>query len=121
MDLIVRGKVIKGNIEDILNRLSYESNKPYFKKKIPTYDKYNNILTNCPHHKQGQEAKPSCYIVGNNKSDVEFGKLHCFSCGISWTLPQLVGYCFDKDVSFGEEWLLEKYGGDSSDSFLPEI
>ena len=34
----------------------------------------NNLQTNCPFHKEGQEKKPSC---GIRKED---GWVHCFTC-----------------------------------------
>ena len=53
----------------------------------------------------------------------EYGTAHCFSCGFAMKLPKFVGYCFDEDESFGEEWLLSRCSTAfiSETKYLPEI
>lgn len=67
----------------------------------------DNIMVQCPYHKDGTEKKPS---AGIRKSD---GVFHCFTCGETHTLPEMISYCFGRytDImgSFGWEWLLKNF------------
>ncbi len=67
----------------------------------------------CPIHNNGQERKASCGILltdevrdGQRRSA---GWVHCFSCGYSKSLPQLVGDILKtKEISqSGIDWLKE--------------
>ena len=70
-----------------------------------------NIQFNCPIHANGQERKPSCGISTVNKEDVPAGTVHCFTCGYTATLEQMVSHCFGKDDegAFGKEWLIKNF------------
>lgn len=61
----------------------------------------------CPYHKDGQERRPSAGI----KKDT--GIFHCFTCGETHTLQEMISHCFgrDDDVvgAFGWEWLLKNF------------
>ncbi len=65
----------------------------------------NNIQIQCPYHGNGQERKPSAGIKKSN------GVFHCFACGETHTLPEVVSYCFGKNDSgaFGWQWLLKNF------------
>lgn len=66
-----------------------------------------DIMCQCPFHANGQERRPS---AGIRKSD---GVFHCFACGETRTLPEVITYCFgnDPDTSnYGWRWLLRNYG-----------
>jgi len=67
-----------------------------------------DIMVSCPFHKDGQERKPSC---GIRKED---GWTHCFTCGESCSLEQLISRCFGKDDlgQFGLNWLKNNFLGD---------
>lgn len=78
-----------------------ESNKYLFTK---TLDSGDDLMVQCPYHKNGQERKPS---AGIRKSD---GMFHCLACGETHSLPEVIGYCFDSDVAFGHKWLSENFG-----------
>ena len=67
-----------------------------------------DIMVSCPFHKNGQERKPSC---GIRKSD---GWTHCFSCGESCSLTQLISRCFGyRDIGqYGLSWLKNNFLGD---------
>ena len=69
-------------------------------------DTPDNIQVCCPYHKGGQERRPS---AGIKKSD---GIFHCFTCGETHTLQEMISHCFGRydDVvgAFGWEWLLKK-------------
>lgn len=64
-----------------------------------------NIQTNCPFHKNGQERKPSFGVNG------EIDKCHCFACGWSGTIEEMVSELFGyvDDGKFGKRWLIKKF------------
>lgn len=72
-----------------------------------TRDSGNDIMVQCPYHGNGQERKPS---AGIRKSD---GQFHCFACGETHSLQEVISYCFghDEDVmgAFGWKWLLKNF------------
>ena len=70
-----------------------------------------NIQFNCPIHAGGQERKPSCGISTINKEGVPAGTVHCFTCGYTATLEQMISHCFgkDDDGAFGREWLIKNF------------
>ena len=88
-----------------------------FNKLIETE---NHIQFNCPSHKGGQERKPSCGItkndiiqdLGNGKRKViEAGTVHCFQCGYTTSLPEMISDCFGKNDGglFGIQWLSKNF------------
>lgn len=70
-----------------------------------------NIQFNCPVHADGQERKPSCGISTVNKDGTPSGTVHCFTCGYTATLEEMVSYCFGRDDqgTFGREWLVKHF------------
>lgn len=70
-------------------------------------DTPDNIQVCCPYHKDGQERRPS---AGIKKDD---GIFHCFTCGETHTLQEMISHCFGRhdDVvgAFGWEWLLKNF------------
>lgn len=76
------------NLIDIIKELKEQLaiNKVYLFNQIK--DLPENIMVSCPFHKDGQERKPSC---GLRKED---GWCHCFSCGESCSLEQMISRCF---------------------------
>ena len=70
-----------------------------------------NIQFNCPIHADGQERRPSCGISTVNKEGVPAGTVHCFTCGYTATLEQMISHCFGKDDDgvFGREWLIKNF------------
>lgn len=78
---------------------------PYFSKGFK--DSGDDIMCQCPFHSNGQERRPS---AGIRKSD---GLLHCFACGETRTLPEVITHCFGKDPNtsnYGWQWLIRNYG-----------
>ena len=65
----------------------------------------SNIQIQCPFHGNGQERKPS---AGIKKST---GVFHCFACGETHSLPEVVSYCFghNDEGAFGWSWLLKNF------------
>lgn len=65
----------------------------------------DNIQTNCPFHKNGQERKPSFGVNG------EIDKCHCFACGWSGTIEEMVSelYGYQDEGKFGKRWLIKRF------------
>lgn len=107
MQLIINDYVISTSIEEILTKVRSELTNgklKYFKQKG------NEIKVTCPHHEDGQEKNPDCYINAMQTGDLEYGYCHCFACGFSGRLSKFIGECFDKDEQFGENWLVKNFG-----------
>lgn len=64
-----------------------------------------NIQTNCPFHKGGQERKPSFGVNG------EIDRCHCFSCGWSGTIEEMISelYGYQDEGKFGKRWLIKRF------------
>ena len=122
MQLKIKNKLITEPIINILYQVRKEANNGKLKDII---DKHNgNLLISCPIHKGGCENKPSCTVAISTETDLEPGFAHCFTCGYSAPLTQLITDVFNEDdITFGEEWLKERYGTTliSSVEYLPEI
>ena len=84
-------------IQELRNQLALEGIYLFGQiKELP-----ENLMVTCPFHKDGQERKPSC---GIRKSD---GWVHCFTCGESCSLEQLISRCYGHDDwgQYGVSWL----------------
>lgn len=106
-ELIINDYIIDAPIEDILTKVKSQLTNGklhYFKEKG------NEIKVTCPHHGDGKEKNPDCYIVNSTDGDLEYGYCHCFACGFSGRFSKFVGECFDADEKFGEKWLVENFG-----------
>ena len=76
----------------------------------------NHIQFNCPMHKDGQERKPSCGITttqiryGDGRV-VKPGTVHCFTCGYTANLNEMISALFGKNDMgrFGNEWLAKNF------------
>lgn len=113
MNLIVNNKIIDAPMMTILTTLKGELHNGLLKDiQRETLD---NIPVTCPIHKGGREHKPSCYVYCRKDNDkVEYGKVHCFTCGYTADLPTFVGDCFGGNREFGEKWLSLNFGSDVS-------
>lgn len=96
------------NLKDIILelKLQLELNNIFLFNQIK--DLPNDLMVSCPFHKNGQERKASC---GIRKED---GFLHCFTCGETATLEQLISRCFGyNDLGqYGLKWLKNNFLGD---------
>ena len=122
MYIKIRNKLITEPIENILYTIKRELTNGKL-KDIDTRNK-SNILVSCPCHKDGLEAHASCRILADTDCpDLEAGYAYCFSCGYSEPFVQVVADLFDEDRSFGEEWLIERFGNTfiQQEEYLPEI
>lgn len=75
----------------------------------------NNIQFSCPVHGGGQERRPSCGVstVAAKKGDkvIPAGTVHCFTCGYTATLEEMISKCFGKedDGAAGRAWLTKNF------------
>lgn len=68
-------------------------------------DAGDNVMVQCPFHKDGQETKPSCGI------HKETGVYHCFTCHEKGDLTEFISNCFGKNDwgMFGSAWMRKMY------------
>ena len=101
----VNNHVILDDTKDILIELRKQLELNGVKRFAKFIDSGKNIQTNCPFHKEGQERKPS---FGINKNT---GECHCFGCGWSGTLSEMISNCFGKDDfgAYGNKWLIRNF------------
>lgn len=101
----VNNHVILDDTQDILIELRKQLELNGVKRFAKFIDSGKNIQTNCPFHKEGQERKPS---FGINKNT---GECHCFGCGWSGTLSEMISNCFGKDDFgvYGDKWLIRNF------------
>ena len=122
MELRIKNRLISEPIINILNQAKKELNNGKLKVIL---NKGNNLMIPCPCHKNGLERRPSCSVLAaDDAEDLEPGFAHCFTCGYNAPLAQVITDLFDEtDISFGEEWLIERFGTTliSSVKYLPEI
>lgn len=121
MGLKLRNKIITEPLDNILYQVKRELNNHLLKDIT---HKGNDIICTCPSHKGGMERRPSCRIYnveGDEKT--EYGQVHCFSCGYTASFAEFIGYLFNNDTYFGEDWLIERYGNIyvQEEEYLPEI
>lgn len=71
----------------------------------------NDIQFNCPIHNGGQERKPSCGITTVRKGTMEAGMVHCFSCGYTATIEEMISNVFGYNDfgRFGTNWLIKNF------------
>ena len=122
MYIRIRNKEIREPIVNMLKQAQRELNNGKL-KEIKSGNNGNCVIT-CPCHKNGREKNPSCMILTDtNCEDLEAGFAHCFTCGYNAPFSQVIGDLFDQDKSFGEEWLLERFGNVfiEKQDILPEI
>ena len=121
MCLQIKNKIIKASITTILKQCRSELKNNKLKDIV---DKGNNVLVTCPVHKNGQENHPSCNIYAASDDRLTYGTCHCFTCGFVSNLSNFISACFDEsDESFGDDWLIERFGSVLIDNsiYLPEI
>ena len=96
---------------EVLNELKFQLEANGIKRFAEFKPGPRNIQFNCPVHAEGQERKPSCGISTVNKEEVPAGTVHCFTCGYTATLEQMISHCFGKDDegAFGKEWLIKNF------------
>lgn len=113
--LLVRNKYLSIDIPEVVDYI--KSATKYF-HYTSSSDK-TNLMVSCPYHKGGQEQHPSMGItledIRSNGKVIKSGTCHCFTCGVTKGFVEVVGNVFGGDKYYGEQWLLEKYGGGITD------
>lgn len=105
--MILDGVLLNAELSDILNELQRQlhMNDIPLLKKIK--DVGDDCMITCPYHGNGQERRPS---AGIRKED---GVFHCFACGETHSLQEVISYCFGNyDDILGKEgwkWLLKNF------------
>lgn len=107
MELHIYNKVITTPLIEILKKVRADSHSGLLKEII---NRGENLLVTCPFHKDGHEKHPSCSVYANVKGKLPIGEFHCFTCGKSGNLSDIVNVCFGKGGSFGNDWLSDNYG-----------
>ena len=97
MDLVINNKLIDSPITTILETLKEETNRGLFAQ---IHNKGDNVMTNCPCHKNGLEKKPSCSIYNSTSGSTQYGWVHCFACGYNVPLFKMVGDVFSEDENY---------------------
>ncbi|MCK9444562.1 MAG: toprim domain-containing protein [Tissierellaceae bacterium] len=110
MFYINKNPILAGELE-VLNELKAQLASNGIERFAEFKPGPRNIQFNCPIHAEGQERKPSCGISTVNKEEVPAGTVHCFTCGYTASLEQMVSHCFGKDDegAFGKEWLIKNF------------
>lgn len=99
--------IITASCEEVLTELRAQlmANKINLLRDVKSTP--GNVMVTCPYHKGGQERRPSAGI----KEDT--GVFHCFTCGETHSLPEVISYCFgrydDKLGAFGLDWLVKNF------------
>ena len=105
--MIINDIMINASCDDILDELQ----KQLIINQVPLLQKMkdsgDNIMVQCPYHGNGQERKPS---AGIRKSD---GVFHCFACGETHTLPEMISYCLGHTEDIlgkqGFKWIMKNF------------
>lgn len=94
-------------LNELKNQLEANGIQRFAEFKLGT----DNIQFNCPIHNNGQERKPSCGILTKDKEGMPAGTVHCFTCGYTATLSEMISHCFGRDDLgvFGNEWLTKNF------------
>lgn len=107
-------------LEDLRTQVELRTGKQILHK---IRESGNNIMICCPIHSNGQEKNPSCGITTTHMKNTLPGTVHCFACGYIDTLEGMISKCFGhyEDNSYGINWLMENYIGDTSSYTRPDL
>lgn len=97
--------IIQSDTQSILDMLKFDLAQHGVDRFHIFRNNGENIQTNCPFHKNGQERKPSFGVNG------EIDKCHCFSCGWSGTIEEMISelYGYQDEGKFGKRWLIKRF------------
>lgn len=97
--------IIQSDTQSVLNMLKFDLAQHGVDRFHIFRNNGENIQTNCPFHKNGQERKPSFGVNG------EIDKCHCFSCGWAGTIEEMISelYGYQDDGKFGKRWLIKRF------------
>lgn len=102
--MIINGVPFNCEVRDVLLELKAQLASEGVQRFYRLFDSGDDIMVCCPYHKDGQEHRPS---AGVRKSD---GLLHCFSCGTTVGLDEMIANCFGhSDPLWGYKWLVKNF------------
>ena len=105
--MIINDVVIQADLVDILIELRSQLKQHGINLLSQIKESPGDCQVCCPYHKGGQERRPS---AGIRKTD---GTFHCFACGETHSLQEVISHCFGKDNDiigvFGWEWILKNF------------
>ena len=110
------------DVRHVVNTLRGLTSKDY---NITTVDDQgSDIVINCPYHKGGNERTGSFSILTEDKVTVKgvipAGTGHCFACGTTKMLPQLVADVTSVgDYDKSKEWLEREFNYAEGERQLP--
>lgn len=97
--------IIQSDTQSILDMLKFDLAQHGVDRFHIFRNNGENVQTNCPFHKNGQEKKPSFGVNG------EIDKCHCFSCGWAGTIEEMISelYGYQDEGKFGKRWLIKRF------------
>ena len=97
--------IIQTSTEDVINTLRFDLAQKGLNRFAIVRLNGENLQSNCPFHKNGQERKPSFGVNG------EIDKCHCFSCGWAGTIEEMISelYGYQDEGKFGKRWLIKRF------------
>lgn len=97
--------IIQSDVRSILDLLKFDLAQHGLDRFHMFRNNGDNIQTNCPFHKNGQERKPSFGVNG------DIDKCHCFSCGWAGTIEEMISelYGYQDEGKFGKRWLIKRF------------
>ena len=97
--------IIQASTEDVINTLRFDLAQKGINRFAVVRLNGENLQSNCPFHKNGQERKPSFGVNG------EIDKCHCFSCSWSGTIEEMISelYGYQDEGKFGKRWLIKRF------------
>ena len=97
--------IIQTSTEDVINTLRFDLAQKGLNRFAVVRLNGENLQTNCPFHKNGQERKPSFGVNG------EIDRCHCFSCSWSGTIEEMISelYGYQDEGKFGKRWLIKRF------------
>ena len=97
--------IIQASTEDVINTLRFDLAQKGLNRFAIVRLNGENLQSNCPFHKNGQERKPSFGVNG------EIDMCHCFSCGWAGTIEEMISelYGYQDEGKFGKRWLIKRF------------
>lgn len=97
--------IIQTSTEDVINTLRFDLAQKGLNRFAVVRLNGENLQSNCPFHKNGQERKPSFGVNG------EIDRCHCFSCGWAGTIEEMISelYGYQDEGKFGKRWLIKRF------------
>lgn len=97
--------IIQSDTQSILDMLKFDLAQHGVDRFHIFRNNGENVQTNCPFHKNGQERKPSFGVNG------EIDRCHCFSCGWAGTIEEMISelYGYQDEGKFGKRWLIKRF------------